>query len=1347
MDYDSASSCEDRLLDLESSKRHRKRPSHPKKSLRLYPTDPNTPSKDIPSTSTSTHLPAPHPRASVKIIERSLSSQVMEYYHKYSQSSNLDRYFSMPGSTFSNEAYKNYLKPPESSKPWDQIRKHPINPEKPSLIAEIPRERRRWARPPLIGQPSGTTSDPLPPTYQDPLESTGATPEPEEKTNPLQDPEIISEDRGNFRKENSSLEAADREVKAASPTSSITSHKPLEWDSGADVGYNALPRSKEKDRNMLCTIERMALARGLCSAALRLDPEGTTGSTVDPGGTQNNSPSRSTRRQSKPDAHSTRMINDASESEGEIEITPIVKTNLPGIITGKVTAGEEIPVKSLVPRKSLEGKKTPELVETPKTSQPGKSKFTTERFPKPRDLKGFQDSSMKKSASMNILAMPLTTISLKRSQSELNLRENEEGKASQAPLNFASTSSIATIVNKPLTCDKDIQTNLQESLRKESIGIQVSSILEEDKSPELPKQQDNFSSNSNNSSPPQEDDKPPLPKRISSLSQHPQSILKNSGSASTRSKKDSRSERTSSDTPSETDAGRASHSFEYFPGHVYQNVPGESTSHVSSVDTRRSHSTMPNTSSSLDEKLWGESDSLLQDLERSLNILKSLVDANKCDKHVKKRLIHHVIKRLVSAKYTDDKISHDLEETVPWNPDNARNKVYRTEIIQALAKKQKPSNSTEESSEDWKPRKTSSYSKKPQDNSRVLKEMIQLVASSENSDLFEGRHTDRTDGMQDGRKARMGLRSEDRHRHLQREVPLDTEKSESSECFLPQQMTYKSKVENKTGSVGKTPSSANTTTERTRGGDDKMDWRLPTTMSERRFELERCNYRAGATTRLIDYVEMEKKNQLVWISNEINHLSNLKKLLEEPKRYKGSKSSPRKGGNEGKNDSDQNYSGRINDEWSSHGNLAERREKTSRKKNSCTQTGGKGFSKSDEGGIVEGMEGLMRSAGREVLNACAQTETPESSRDPSPTWSPRRNCLLHGNKKGACKCRRPNSSSSEVVEMSRIRRSEERRPVERVSQDSDTKKEVKNRLNDKCRSEFNVTEYQDEFTGTKLKGHCRGCRCGGDIVGSERDGERFFDKNTGNDVGTTRGRKSDEQRGKSDECTCDENSRRDDEKRDRREEGKEVRSCRTCGTVYTSVDKTCQCNLSYVKPIAYELNFKDTRRRSPQGRRGSSSRGETTTEDGHSCKTEDCYCGTPQPQLKDYLTKNKPEFVDKVETRKRYMSELSQLRQLKKEKRMQFLAMASPSSLIASPRNFKTTAKSQKKISDEEMKMRLRHRYLRLNEVRNKRRQKEKEEAAKRNHLMAKIFCKKLQQKVLRGEVDLSQSVSVISNL
>lgn len=72
---------------------------------------------------------------------------------------------------------------------------------------------------------------------------------------------------------------------------------------------------------------------------------------------------------------------------------------------------------------------------------------------------------------------------------------------------------------------------------------------------------------------------------------------------------------------------------------------------------------------------------------------------------------------------------------------------------------------------------------------------------------------------------------------------------------------------------------------------------------------------------------------------------------------------------------------------------------------------------------------------------------------------------------------------------------------------------------------------------------------------------------------------------------------------------------------------------------------------------------------------------------------------------------------------------------------------AQKRVSDEEMRDRLRKRYLRLNEVRHKKRLQEKQEEARRNKLMVRIFCKKLQQKVLRGQVDLSQSVSVISNM
>lgn len=443
--------------------------------------------------------------------------------------------------------------------------------------------------------------------------------------------------------------------------------------------------------------------------------------------------------------------------------------------------------------------------------------------------------------------------------------------------------------------------------------------------------------------------------------------------------------------------------------------------------------------------------------------------------------------------------------------------------------------------------------------------------------------------MQDGRKARMGLRSEDRRRHLE-PLPLDSEKSESSECFLPQQL-YKMKDKTGSGKSDQLSKLSNPSTppsnSRTRGGDDKMDWRHPATLSERRFQLERCTYRTGAT-KLIDYVEMEKKNQLVWISNEINHLSNLKKLLEDPK----NPSSRTKPLNETlKTESE--FSA-IN-QWSSHGNLADREMISSRKKNSCTQTGvgAKGFSKSDGAEIIS-MEGVLRNCGN--VNVSTQTVT-GSSREASPSWSPRRNCMIHGNKKGICQCSRPNDSGEEVGDCRR-KVEDKRNGNGNGNSNSDTKKEAKNRINDKCRSEVNISEYQEEFSGNfEVKGHCKGCRCAGHASGSDRERVKEKFRNVGDNDGDRR-----RERNKKSDCSCE-----------GKEGTKEVRSCRNCGTAYTSVDKKCQCNLSYVKPIAYELNFKGERR-SVQGRRVSS-RGESTTSEEHSCKTEDCYCGSP-PQLK-----------------------------------------------------------------------------------------------------------------------------------
>lgn len=155
--------------------------------------------------------------------------------------------------------------------------------------------------------------------------------------------------------------------KISSPTSSIASqHKPLEWDSGADVGYEQRLSLSITGGKLpqLSTIERMALARG-CSAALRLDPEGTTEHQQQ--SNQSSAPVRTTSpiiltftgnekkvpMGTKPDASSTPMVkmggNGASESENEVEITPIVKNY--GIIT--VSNGKDESVGVVKSRKKL----------------------------------------------------------------------------------------------------------------------------------------------------------------------------------------------------------------------------------------------------------------------------------------------------------------------------------------------------------------------------------------------------------------------------------------------------------------------------------------------------------------------------------------------------------------------------------------------------------------------------------------------------------------------------------------------------------------------------------------------------------------------------------------------------------------------------------------------------------------------------------------------------------------------------------------------------------------------------------------------------------------------------------
>ncbi|XP_026827952.1 uncharacterized protein LOC105278994 isoform X2 [Ooceraea biroi] len=1556
MEYDLGSGCEGRCLrDLENP-------------------DELTCPTQAHETCDRTTCYSPPTMAEQSVFERdrakkSLSAQVMEYYHKYSRDSSLHQYFSLPVTNTSQEAVKYYYGAYEVSAqvgPGGSNRQDCIG-EEYNLKSYVPRERRRWVRPPLIGQSSNAdASSRCVQPLTDPQ-----TPSPDFKR---LTPETIQEEKNESQER--LLDVSDR--KLSSPTSSVASYKPLEWDSGADVGYFNPHAHNKQNNKKLSTIERMALARG-CSAALRLDPEGTTESGMQSG--KNAATQSASKLSAAPNANSTPLVGNASGSESEIEITPIVKNHLPGIITGDDIKSQERCVASDVAQPRAIVKPTTQeahiLMDTPTSSSSAfkvplvkyptvERRIINERKEIARPASS-PNSPLKKSVSMNVIPASSSRSSLKRSQSELNL--HSKGGKAILPLIFNSTSSIATIVNKPVTCDKVIQTNL-DACSQESVGVQVSDL--EEKSPEK---------------------EPSLQTTIHSILKKSKGTyrVKNprksdgphaAGDADANtSAKENQRRPSSSDIsqnastsitpqPDETEnvSGKAN-SFEYFPGHTYANVPNERDNHVSS-DTGRSNSTLPNSSSSVNEKLWGDSDSLVRDLERSVNILKSLVDANKCDKQVKKRLIQHVIKRLVTAKYMDDKIEHNLEDNVPWNPDDARNKVYRAELLQALANK----HSTTESSDEWNLRKKDmSMQKSVGTISDVIKE---VALESSNSDKFD-RHTDRTEI--DGRKARLGLRTDDCQQSSN--TPTDPDKSESSECFVPQRNPKNTKVNGMFCFKDKLPHRESTTTnsippdhnrilldavvnnrrtpvESNNNTDNNTDWRLPTTSSERQFELKKCSMSESGDSKLVNYAEMEKRNQLIWITNEISHLCNLKKLLEQPRRLERPKSTPRKSKSANlkskqaavlrrehtdvvhRSTSDLREDS-VNEPWSSHCNLATcEAAKDSvihgiMKRNSCTQTATNVASVySKTGGEIVSASRIRGSAMRHMITVSVQT-SPRKLPSASAAVEPRvhetksansqtpcahyhnsvkckdQSCQTHSTGQIVrCTCVSCNQSAPIVSQQTQTSYASDASTTERVchhkvvSQGASVQqkqKEAKNQINTQSKSKHgcahgacpSVSDNQRVGSSVEPKraqaecykrpllttcpscskqkpvtgvssaacncGACQNnpsrrhgdnqacvcanaCKCDSSsdanrrITGKPRQNynaksqsrhasscseqrenrEEVCDcaacENRAQTMGAgtlcecrSNGKidgngscrfecrlkiaehqsqaqaYSDSSRGSSDviqqrrvqsslKCNCDEacscsNSQTKDTVKGRAcknyaskpnfvddisisKADKNRKHCRVCGAMYQNT-RRCDCRQTYPRAVAYELSFtKENVSKSEMMSdivqimpKAASNKQHINAAKPDACNACDMKKNNLNAKnfrqtssLQDYLSRNNPEFVGNAETRRQYLSEICQLRELRKEKRIQLLAMASTSNIIKSAPTAKPTVSMQPKITDKEMKERLRKRYLRLNEVRFKRRQQEKQEEARRNQLMAKIFCKRLQQKVLRGQ-------------
>ncbi|XP_011497239.1 PREDICTED: uncharacterized protein LOC105361685 [Ceratosolen solmsi marchali] len=1159
----------------------------------------------------------------------------------------------------------------------------------------------------------------------------------------------------------------------------------------------------------------------------------------------------------KPDANSTPLFDSISSSKSEIEITPIIK----GLLLS-VSESNKYTIKNCNDIKNLkQNNETSEFtnkyklytvkyeLKTLKSSKYYNRNYTTKVLP------------LKRSSSMHLVASSSSTLPLKRSQSELNLH----GKEKTVPqLIFNSTSSTATIVdNKPSMNNKFIETSIK-TCTQEFLGLQVPVLKEEEKLP-LPDKLTSFTS-----------------RMLNSILKNSKGIYKNENSKQSSimdisNTNENEQNRIQADNSSNSSYNIAlmlqenntenitglPNSSNISTALIYENIPYSSSSQVSSIETGCSNSTVPNTSSSVDEKLWGNSNSLVHDIERSVNILKSLVDANKLDKHVKKRLIHHVIKRLVNAKYTDDQIKHNLEENVPWDPAEGRNKVHQAEILQALAK------NITESSEDLKPLQKRKNIKKSASTNEfsTIKDIINIPTEieSSNSDKLD-RNIDRT--TIDGRNASVGLQDDDCNKHSSN---LLITKSESSECFLPQQrynknnkmkdifITSTSLQEKNRAFLDAVINSRQNQIESSNEPDRSMNWRLPATLSERMYKFRQYSNSDSEDTKLVSYAKKEKRNQLIWINNEINHLSNLKKLLEESKiKSKKLGKFSFKTVNHQQQATDNNL---LSKQWSSHNNLANssllintNTIRHFKKRNSCTQTATKhSFAYSRTGSEI--VSAKVESSNIKLTNAYIQTLQPlKSLTSDLSTSKLYAGCPVHQAVFLTCTCSEQVClfCSSKYPLHHQLLTNDNPDVLSKINcKFNDVEKEIKNQINKtkvKCMCEPNdkkcniqkvgklrkSTDYKEIHNKRRCEGlMClcrryklseqlteelsRKCNCEDNkfVSNFEKMNIKKFSKETKfpNASSTVYNCKCNNLKKRLENnyfskrkirpCCLDNSNKEINNfldhccmiKSEDQENiypsinhsmqmfndsiSNEYKCCPICGMIFQN-ERNCGCVIkNYPKSIAYELIFFNDKKineivfqqKVDLETKNVEKEDLISNKLIHENNIESCMCEISQHTinlynhnynneqlyklnsekgitLQDYLIANNPGFTENVEIRRQYVSEIQRLRQLKKKKRVQLLSMKTISTnLVMSSKQAKVTNYTQRKISDKDMKMRLRKRYSQLTENQTKRKQQKLQQETRCNKLMAKIFCKKLQQKVLRGQVDLSQSVSVLSNL
>ncbi|XP_034235699.1 uncharacterized protein LOC117642031 [Thrips palmi] len=896
-----------------------------------------------------------------------------------------------------------------------------------------PRERKKWVRPPLVGQ-AASSADKPPFINFDCLDDHSRS---LEKRRPNDDSLQLSSSTGSeqidsrdtargFSHPKSSyfdssnvasgvphsnddyFEPADHDASSAtchqltsegeqglsdscaggrvSPSSSVTSSRRLEWDSGADVGYNQMYGSPNPGASTsgLCTIERMALAQG-CSVALhlRLDPEGTT-VPASPGIAPPMPPSSVQEKPTpsavgKPTAESTPLGQAPSIAKAlrkhvndpKSVISPIFYTHQKDGTETRSLSGplqEEQEEEEAVVHPILPKSKSPDVQEYSSASTiPFHRQLSNSMQDLRKCISKRSENQLLKSQSDPDLSgdSPIAVSKSRRSKLFKEMPKGRSYAESNVAAHSISSGSDATLVH--VGTEEDLATDGREendSVEHPQQGQDELTLTCETHDPNsvslavsesgkvfAPAEPQDSNQSSRMGGAPQQDvakkgNVPPHPveTKPSSSNSHvcsdtdhkrglhhhfgvlcstvlgghiqssgqpnegsqPQNIVHGSDRVFSTNSNQTQLQTKESTQDSEnpivestgssafhsdahhdesvprgsTLTGRAN-SFEYLPGHAYENnsvsglrkherPPGISTSTETDSEpvrpiSRVMHRKVVDSSShdTEDDRLWGSprtgSNTLVQDLERGVNLLKGVMENKSAGRRCKRELIRRIIKKLVTSEYVEDIIEKERASHAarpPFSP--RRTKYHERQDRNLRAKRTVGSERQEISGESDEPKQQAARvhnvrrklpTHQPVHHPQAPRTLSTLASGSKSSSLWSS-HGDSTSGS------------------ISLSGSSDNQKQ--------------SKISVKPNPLFEL------------NQEKAADWLKPTTQSEKLFEMRKKGtshaekHLAGLIgthppEHALDpmLLKDDPQKQLSWVTNEINHLKILKQLLQK----------------------------------------------------------------------------------------------------------------------------------------------------------------------------------------------------------------------------------------------------------------------------------------------------------------------------------------------------------------------------------------------------------------------------------------------------------------------------------